>query len=105
MTRTGKIARLARQAAAPYVELHVDDARLYALHDGDSVMVESLRGQVVVQVKVSARMRPGVVFMPFHWGDLFEQRVAANYLTHDALDPVSKEPEYKACAVRLTKAG
>lgn len=108
MTRTGKIARLAKQAAAPYVEVHPDDAQLFALADGDEVRVESVRGHAVVKLKVSGKTQPGVVFMPFHWGDLFGQNVAANYLTHDTLDPISKEPEYKACAVRITpisKAG
>jgi anaerobic selenocysteine-containing dehydrogenase len=104
MTRTGKIARLAKQAATPYVEVHPDDAQRYDVNDGDKIKVESVRGHAIVQLKVSSKTQPGVVFMPFHWGDLFAARVAANYLTHDALDPISKEPEYKACAVRLSKS-
>lgn len=105
MTRTGKITKLAKQAATPYVEVHPDDARTHALVDGDEVKVESVRGHALVQVRLSAKTQPGVVFMPFHWGDMFWQKVAANYITHDAVDPISKEPEYKACAVRITKAG
>jgi len=104
MTRTGKIPRLAKQAAAPYVEIHPTDAQQYVLEEGDTVIVESIRGGARVQVKLSRKIRPGMVFMPFHWGDLFAPNVAANRLTNDALDPISKEPEYKACAVRVLKA-
>lgn len=104
MTRTGKIQRLAKQAAAPYIEIHPDDAQVYCLGEGDMVIVESVRGQAAVKVKFSSKIRPGIVFMPFHWGDLFAPNVAANRLTNDALDPISKEPEYKACAVRVLKA-
>jgi ferredoxin-nitrate reductase len=104
MTRTGKIQRLARQATAPFIEIHPEDAQRYHLNDGDSVIVESARGRAAVKVKFSRKIRPGIVFMPFHWGDLFAPNVAANRLTNDALDPISKEPEYKACAVRVLKA-
>jgi ferredoxin-nitrate reductase len=104
MTRTGKISRLAKQAAAPYIEMHPDDAEKHQLEEGDTVMVESVRGRATVKVKLSSKIRPGIVFMPFHWGDLFAPNVAANHLTNDVLDPISKEPEYKACAVRVLKA-
>jgi anaerobic selenocysteine-containing dehydrogenase len=104
MTRTGKIQRLAKRAALPYIEMHPDDAQYYLLEEGDPVTVESARGQADVKVKFSSKIRPGMVFMPFHWGDLFAPNVAANRLTNDALDPISKEPEYKACAVRVLKA-
>ncbi len=104
MTRTGKIPRLAKQASTPYIELHPHDAETYAISDGDAVTVESLRGRVTVQAKITDAIRQGVVFMPFHWGDMFAPGVAANLLTNDAFDPISKEPEYKACAVRVAKA-
>lgn len=103
MTRTGKIPRLAKQAAAPYVEIHPDDAQNHQIVDGETVMVESVRGCATVKVKFSSKIRPNIVFMPFHWGDLFAPDVAANRLTNDVLDPISKEPEYKACAVRVLK--
>ena len=104
MTRTGKIPRLAKQATHPYIELHPHDANAHAINDGDAVTVESLRGRVTVQAKLTDNIRQGVVFMPFHWGDMFAPGVAANHITNDALDPISKEPEYKACAVRIAKA-
>lgn len=103
MTRTGKIQRLANQAATPYAELNAEDAALQNIQDGDAVCVSSLRGSVVVTAKTSQRLRSGVIFMPFHWGDLFAPGQAANNITNDALDPLSKQPELKACAVSVIK--
>jgi ferredoxin-nitrate reductase len=104
MTRTGKIQKLANQAAIPYVELHPRDAHTYQIAEGDMVFVESIRGKAKVQARISDRLREGVVFMPFHWGDLNAPGGVANTITNDAFDPVSKEPEFKACAVRLYAA-
>ncbi len=104
MTRTGKIQRLAGQASAPYAEINPDDAKSQNITDGEQIHVSSARGQVTVIAKVSSRVMPGVVFMPFHWGDLYAPGNAANQITNDVIDPMSKEPEYKACAVMIAKA-
>ncbi len=104
MTRTGKIPKLANQAPLPYIEIHPADAQKYAISSGDEVIVGSIRGEIRVQSKISERVQPGVVFMPFHWGDLFAPGQATNNLTLDLFDPVSKEPEYKACAVSVRRA-
>ncbi len=98
MTRTGKIPKLANQAVDPYIELHPRDAQKYRVTEGDRVIVESVRGESRVKVRLNDRLREGVVFMPFHWGD---PQAAANNLTHDAYDPISKEPEFKICAVKI----
>jgi ferredoxin-nitrate reductase len=104
MTRTGKIQRLARQAPAPYVEINPVDAKVQNISEGDLINVSSLRGQVTVAAKISVRVMSGVVFMPFHWGDLYAPGNAANQITNDVFDPISKQPEYKACAVAIAKA-
>ena len=104
MTRTGKIPNLAKQALTPYVEIHTSDAAQNAICDGEEVIVESVRGKVAVMAKISQKVIQGTVFMPFHWGDLFAPGRAANRLTSEVFDPVSKEPEYKACAVAIRKA-
>lgn len=104
MTRTGKIQRLASQAMTPYIEINPDDAQAQNISEGEMVHVSSARGQVTVSVKISSRLMEGVVFMPFHWGDLYAPGNAANLITNDVVDPVSKEPEYKACAVAIAKA-
>ncbi len=104
MTRTGKIQRLASQASVPYADLNPEDAEAQHISDGDMITVSSLRGQVTVVAKISSRLMPGVIFMPFHWGDLYAPGNAANQITNDVFDPISKEPEYKACAVAIAKA-
>jgi ferredoxin-nitrate reductase len=104
MTRTGKIQRLASQATAPFAEIHPEDAAAHNILEGEHIHVSSARGKVTVMAKISERLAPGVVFMPFHWGDLYAPGNAANQLTNDAYDPISKQPEYKACAVSIARA-
>lgn len=101
MTRTGKIGKLMVHTQTPFVEMHSTDATRLGIKHCDQVMVRSRRSEVVVQARVSQTIRPGTVFMPFHWGDLFAPGQATNNLTTNALDPVSKQPEYKACAVAV----
>ena len=104
MTRTGKIQRLARQALVPYVDIHPSDAAHQNISEGECVSVSSPRGKIMVEAHITDKVTQGVVFMPFHWGDAYAPGNAINTLTNDALDPISKEPEYKACAVSVTKA-
>jgi anaerobic selenocysteine-containing dehydrogenase len=101
MTRTGKIEKLVGRTRIPYIEIHHDDAQVLGIEDCDMVAVRSRRAEVTVQAKIVDTIRRGAVFMPFHWGDLFAPGQAANNLTNDALDPTSKQPEYKACAVAI----
>ncbi len=103
MTRTGKIDKLMKRSQTPYVEIHPEDARIPGISDGDMVTIKSVRAEVCVEAKITRDIREGTVFMPFHWGDLFAPGQAANNLTSDALDPTSREPEYKACAVMVKK--
>lgn len=76
----------------------VDAARL-GIADGGAARVTSRRGSIVLRVRVTHKANPGVVFIPFHFAE-----AAANLLTIDALDPLARIPEYKACAVRVVKA-
>jgi assimilatory nitrate reductase catalytic subunit len=64
--------------------------------DGELLLVESRRGAVRFVVHVSTEIRADTVFAPFHWGG----KQAANLLTMPALDPTSRMPEFKVCAVR-----
>ena len=73
----------------------------HGIADGDTVRVTSRRGSMTLPAKVVATIRPDTVFIPYHWAG----RQAANQLTNRALDPLSKIPEYKVCAVRLERAG
>jgi assimilatory nitrate reductase catalytic subunit len=64
--------------------------------DGEGLLVESRRGAVRFVAHVTGDIRPDTLFAPFHWGG----KRAANILTIPALDPSSRMPEFKVCAVR-----
>ena len=78
------------------VEINPADAARLKIDDGQAVRVSSRRGTVVLRAWVTQRTTVGVVFIPMHFHE-----AAANLLTIDALDPLAKIPEYKACAVRV----
>jgi ferredoxin-nitrate reductase len=101
-TRTGKIAKLNKSCPGPYVEIHPDDAASLGIRPGQLVEVRSRRGAVRLPARLSRAIRPGAVFVPFHWAQLWSPETAVNRLTVPAADPVSREPELKHCAVRLT---
>jgi ferredoxin-nitrate reductase len=103
LTRSGKARKLMRREPRPFVEIHATDAASTGLADGDTAQVSSRRGTVRLPVRLSDRVPPGLVFVPFHWGDLFGPGNAANYLTVAATGRVAKQPELKFCAVSLTK--
>ncbi|MDI3406296.1 molybdopterin oxidoreductase family protein [Streptomyces cavernicola] len=98
-TQTRRVAELNAAAPGPFVELHPQLAERIGVADGEEVTVVSRRGTAVAPAKVTRSIRPDTVFMPFHWAG--EGR--ANTLTHPALDPVSRMPEFKVCAVRLER--
>ena len=97
MTRRSPI--LTDQVNEPFVEIHPDDAARLGVADGDRVRVPSRRGQIDLAARVTETVSPGVVFMPFHFAE-----APANALTNDALDPTSKIPEFKVCAVQVIRA-
>ncbi|MGW1835492.1 molybdopterin-dependent oxidoreductase [Streptomyces sp. NPDC002067] len=103
LTKTAKIPRLDALDPRPFVEIHPRDATALGLADGDAVEITSRRGRAVLPAKIGDRVRPGDCFAPFHWNDLFGEQLSVNEVTHDAVDPVSLQPETKACAVALTK--
>ena len=103
MTRTGKNAALRKSAPDPILEVHRGDARSFGIQDADFVEVISRRGKVMAQCRVTEEIRAGTCFLPFHWGRDQGFFKAANNLTISARDPVSRQPELKACAVRLRK--
>ncbi|MGW3415570.1 molybdopterin-dependent oxidoreductase [Streptomyces sp. NPDC000888] len=103
LTKTGKVAKLNRLNPGPFVELHPGDAAALGIVDGDSVEVASRRGRAVLPAVVTDRVRAGCCFAPFHWNDLFGEYLSVNAVTSDAVDPLSFQPEFKVCAVSLTK--
>ena len=60
--------------------------------------------EIVDKPELACHGEPGTVFLPFHWGGSFHEETSANYVTNDAVDPVSLQPELKFAAVRLEPA-
>ncbi|AZQ34575.1 nitrite reductase [Streptomyces cyaneochromogenes] len=95
--QTRRVDELNNAAPGPFVELHPRLAARLGAAEGDPVAVISRRGRAVAPARITTGIRPDTVFMPFHWPG--EGR--ANTLTNPALDPTSRMPEFKACAVRV----
>ncbi|WP_260696911.1 molybdopterin oxidoreductase family protein [Streptomyces sp. 130] len=95
--QTRRVPELNDAAGEMYVEVHPDTMRRSGLTDGALARVTSVRGSTVARVRAVADMRPDTVFLPFH----FAGSGRANLLTNPALDPRSKMPEFKVCAVRI----
>ncbi|MFF1376816.1 molybdopterin oxidoreductase family protein [Streptomyces sp. NPDC058308] len=97
--QTRRVDELNSAAPGPFVELHPRLAARLGVGEDDPVAIVSRRGRAVAPARVTSAIRADTVFMPFHWPG--EGR--ANTLTHPALDPVSRMPEFKVCAVRLER--
>lgn len=98
--QTRRVDELNAAAPGPFVELHPRLAERIGVAEGDPVAVTSRRGRTVAPARITGAIRQDTVFMPFHWAG--EGR--ANTLTNPALDPVSRMPEFKVCAVRVEAA-
>lgn len=98
--QTRRIGPLNDQYPEPKVEIHPKLGERLGIQDGDWVQIESRRGECTLRAMLVTTIRPDTVFVPYHWGG----RKSVNQLTVSAQDPISKIPEYKVCAVRLSKA-
>ena len=97
-TMTMKTKGLNERAPECFVEIARQDAEKYNLTDGSKVNIASRRGKIDAVINISEKACLGTVFIPFHYA-----QAAANKLTNAALDPISQIPEYKVCAVKLSK--
>ncbi|MGH3903681.1 MAG: molybdopterin oxidoreductase family protein [Pseudonocardiaceae bacterium] len=95
--QTRRVAELAAADPETFVEVHPDTAVAAGLVDGAAARVVARRGAVLATVRFDDSMRSDTVFLPFH----FPGEGRANLLTNPALDPISRMPEFKVCAVRL----
>lgn len=94
-TRTSKSAVLRKLYPEKiYVEVSPEDAKRLGIEQNEWVIVESRRGQLTAKVFVTPTIQRGQVFIPMHYAQ-------TNLLTQPVFDPFSKQPSYKACAVRL----
>ncbi|MFF4593169.1 molybdopterin oxidoreductase family protein [Amycolatopsis sp. NPDC001319] len=97
--QTRRIPELVDVVPEMFVEVHPDTAGRAGLAEGERALVRSRRGATVARVRCVASLRPDLVFLPFH----FPGEGRANLLTNPALDPVSRMPEFKVCAVALSR--
>lgn len=97
---TGSMSRrspsLDRELSTGFAEINSDDAEELGIQDGCTVRVSSRRGHIELAAKVTPDIKKGIIFIPFHFAEC-----CANKLTNASLDPASKMPELKICAVRL----
>ena len=96
-TKTGQVPILERMSPHAWLEMNTRDAQTLGLKPHDRVDVVSRRGRVEgVELRVTEIVAPGQVFMPFHFVE-----TNANQVTQSVFDPISREPNYKQCAVRV----
>ena len=93
---TRKIEAINKISPDAYMEINPGDAKQLGVDNGESVKVSSRRGSINIKVRISEKILRGMVFIPFHY-----KEAAANVLTNTALDPISKIPELKVCAVKI----
>jgi len=99
-TKTGGISILQRMSPRAWLEMNPRDAGHLNLHAHDRVEVISARGRVSkVELRITEIVAPGQVFLPFHFAES-----NANQITQSAFDPISREPNFKQCAVRVEKS-
>jgi assimilatory nitrate reductase catalytic subunit len=96
--QTRLVAELAEAVPEAFVEVHPDTAARAGLADGDRARITSRRGETTARVSCVSSMRADLVFLPFH----FPGAQRANLFTNPVLDPASRMPEFKVCAVRLS---
>ena len=96
-TQTRRVARLAKLSPEPFVEINPVAARRAGVVEGALVTLVSRRGTAVARARLTRDIREDTVFVPFHWGG----PSSINRLTNPALDPTSRMPEFKVCAVRI----
>jgi len=96
-TRTAKSDVLRKLAPANiYVEVNPDDAAHLGITPNSKVRITSRRASITATVFVTATVQPGQLFLPMHYEGV-------NQLTYPAFDPYSRQPSYKACAVRIER--
>jgi assimilatory nitrate reductase catalytic subunit len=99
-TKTGGISILQRMSPRAWLEMNPMDAGKLGLRPHDRVDIVSARGRVSkVELRITEIVAPGQIFLPFHFVES-----NANQITQSAFDPISREPNYKQCAVRVEKS-
>ncbi len=97
-TRTGKVGNLNKFSPTPYMEMNPDAAYELGIEHGSYARLTSRRGDAVVMVQLTQRIAPNMIFIPFHFHE------CVNRLTLGLLDPHSRQPAFKQCAVSIEPA-
>jgi assimilatory nitrate reductase catalytic subunit len=97
--QTRRVDELNAAEPEPFVEMHAETARTLGIAAGDFVRLTTRRGSAVLRARLTRDIRLDTFFVPFHWGGTG----SANRLTIAALDPVSRIPEFKVCAVHAER--
>ncbi len=97
-TMTRRSATLDAEVPTGWIEINPEDAKALGIKDKEKIRAITRRGSVDVPARVTKDIMKGIMFMPFHF-----KECAANVLTNNALDPIAKIPEFKACAVKVEK--
>ncbi|HOF96299.1 MAG TPA: formate dehydrogenase subunit alpha [Methanoculleus sp.] len=97
-TMTRRSWSLEKEAPIGWIEINPEDAKTLGIRDNEVVRASTRRGSIDIPARVTPEIIRGVMFIPFHY-----KEHPANMLTHNALDPIAKIPEFKACAVRVEK--
>jgi ferredoxin-nitrate reductase len=100
-TRTGRIPKIQKMHPHPFLEMNPRDAERLQLQAEDWVEVRSSRGSARLPILITQNIRPGALFVPMHWGNLWAEGAECNALTHPDHCPISLQPELKACAVQV----
>jgi len=97
-TMTRVSPHLDSEQVGGYVEIHPEDAAALSVEEGEVLVLTSRRGRMEAPARLTYTVRPGVFFLPIHFGEN-----PANVLTNPAFDPIAKIPEFKVSAVRAEK--
>ena len=98
-TQTRRVKALNDLSPDAFVEIHPTLAKSFGIFDGDWVTLVTRRGEAEVRARLTPTIRQDTLFVPFHWA----KKQSVNLLTNPALDPISKMPEFKVCAVRISR--
>ena len=98
-TQTRRVRQLLDAVPELFVEIHPSMATAHGVFHGDPVRLVTRRGTATAKAHLTNTIRMDTLFVPFHFGAAGR----ANLLTNPALDPISRMPEFKVCAVRIEK--
>ena len=95
---TRKAAVINQRDPGNFVEIHPDTAARYGICRDEKIVVRTRRGKVTGRAVVGDRVRPDIIWMPFHFAE-----EPTNNITNDVFDPVTATAEYKCCAAQIGK--